>query len=240
MWLVFGKLLYDTSSSFRVLFWLVVVWLVLYVAFEIGGIWGILILLILIALPFIISSILEKRKPKEYRVLLHDGSHQTDIDFRKQPKPEYSTVLIDNSYRRKRIKVVWLNVNSLKDYYEDDYLHINFQMTENMKGLKLFINSKSDRVEAINWNKARLQKKAVIIDELEDEKPVKEEIPMNNTIVRTLRLLKGKTYTWKLLEIECLGSKVSNLVLRLPVVYKDEGEKNLKIVLSTNYCEYEE
>ena len=53
-------------------------------------------------------------------------------------------------------------------------------------------------------------------------------------------MLKGKTYTWKLLEIECLGSKVSNLVLRLPVVYKDEGEKNLKIVLSTNYCEYEE
>lgn len=225
-------------------------WIIL-ILILFGGFTGIYIICIFAPLILLALFLIDKYRPEW---LAFDSKERNRIrkeriekelkkrsysELRQMEKPEYSTVVTDDSYPKK-IKVIWLKVNFHDDSFEDDDMLIHFKMTENMKGLTLFIKSKTDRIRMIKWQGARLEGESVIIDEFENGRPSAEEIYMNDSMTRTLRVLKGKTYTRLLINIGDLGYKDYKLSLRLPVVCQDESEKYLDILLTPEFYEYEE
>lgn len=179
MWLVLGKIFYDSSCAFRALFWIIIGCAFISAVYEMYGWWGIAALLLF----FIVSvgPIFYKSRSENDILTQEELKQPWEPQIKRKLTQEFvvseqqkilqkhpDAVGDIKYYPSKYIyRIHWLkteNENKSNNVLEKDVLKAHFAISKDLYGIMATITNVGDEMIEIEWDSFRINKKRVFID----------------------------------------------------------------------------
>jgi hypothetical protein len=204
MWLVLGKILYDSSCLVRGLFWLFISVVLIVTIYNLYGLLGTLILLLILISPIIVllikeswfsgnNDIEESQKvfaPSKTRELTYE---EATIELGKV-LGRHPDAVGDTRYVASKsvYRVYWLAIGNKNNASENKDIDIHFAISEDLYGMKVSFTNICDNTIEIEWPSFRIDNSRVYINGVDYLSYPDRRIEPGETVMKLLQPVKLK------------------------------------------------